>query len=168
MSCMKANMPALDGGVVEVGVEHARGVRAPRPEQVLVLGGDPEQLADHRDRQRVAETGDEVEAGRVDVVEHPVDQVRHVRPELLHGAGREGLAHQLAEPRVVGRVHEQHRARSLDAGGQLEEGQLQPALGGVGAHRRVAQDPLAVLEAREDELVPLRDRPDGRSARIRW
>ena len=52
---MKASSPRWIGGLVEVAVEHAGGVGAPRPEQVLVLRGHAEQLADHGDRQRVAE-----------------------------------------------------------------------------------------------------------------
>ena len=67
----------------------------------------------------------------------------------LDRAGREGLAHQPAQPRVVGRVAEQHRARQ------------RRLLGGVAVHRRehllellapeplVAQDGHAVLVARE-------------------
>ena len=72
----------LDGGLIEVAVEHAAGVGAPRTEEVLVLGGDAEQLADHGDRQRVAEDGDQVEARGVDPIEHPVDQLGDVGAEL--------------------------------------------------------------------------------------
>ena len=46
----EGEQPALDGGLVEVAVEHPGRVGAPRAEEVPVLGGDAEQLADHRDR----------------------------------------------------------------------------------------------------------------------
>ena len=98
--------------VVEVAVEHPRSRRTLHgPNRWLILDGDAEQLADHGDRQRVAERRDEVERpDGSDGVEHAVAaRSATCGAQLLHRARRERLAHQLPQPRVVGRVEDQQR-----------------------------------------------------------
>ena len=95
------------------------------PEQVAVLDGHAEELADDRHRERVAEAGDDVHpAVGADPVEDVVDDPLDARPETLDDLGREGLAHQVPQPGVVGRVHEQH-----DPGEQLLGGGRGAGLG---------------------------------------
>ena len=62
---------------------HRDDVRRPRPQQVLVLLRDAEQLGDDRDGQRLGVVGDEVEAGRVRGVEQLLGELGHPRPEPL-------------------------------------------------------------------------------------
>jgi hypothetical protein len=72
--------------------------------------GDPEQLADHRARQRLGEVGDDVHRRRaLDAIQQRVDDRVDTRPEGLHGARREGVADGLSEAGVGRRVAEQHR-----------------------------------------------------------
>ena len=74
-------------GLVEVAVEHPRTASELHgPKRCWSSGGHAEQLADHGDREREADRLDEVEARRVGLVEHPVDQLGDVRAQLLHRA----------------------------------------------------------------------------------
>ncbi len=74
----------------------------------LVLERHAKQPADHRDRQRVGEVGDDVEVtGLGDRVEQGVDQRRDVGLQCLDDLRHERLADQLAQPRVVRRVEEE-------------------------------------------------------------
>jgi hypothetical protein len=118
----------------------------PGPEPVPVGLRHAEQLADHRDGQGVGEVLGHVHRARAG---DPFQQFRHdhldPRSQPLHRPRRERLADQRSQPRVVGRVDEQHR------GGGLLPGQQPVHLGGqaklphplgaaqVPAHPRVPQ-----------------------------
>ena len=111
-----------------------------------LLGGDAEHVAEHLDRQRVGEVGDELglaggaERGRGAASTRSCDRVT----QLLDRAGRERRLHELADAGVLG-VVQQHEGHAV-------------ALRGVAArpgpqqvdHRRR----LGVVEVAADRVVP--------------
>ena len=75
----------------------------------LSSGGTPSMCGDHRHRKRISEVVHDVHAaagqrGVHGAVHHILDD----RGEPFHGGRREGLAHQEAEARVLGRVAVEH------------------------------------------------------------
>jgi hypothetical protein len=119
----------------DVGVEDRCQVTGVLPEQRSVVGGDPEQLADHRHGQREGEVVDDVEPathheGREDLVRQLLD----APAQPVDRARREGLAHQPTHSGVVRCVHEeQHLGEHLP--GELGELRTLPV---AGEPRRVA------------------------------
>jgi hypothetical protein len=91
-------------------VEAARDVQAPALEALVVRHRNAEHLADDNDRQRVGELLDQVHPV---VVLHRrqevIDDLLDMRPEHLNHARSERLAHQAAQPGVIGRIAIQHR-----------------------------------------------------------
>jgi hypothetical protein len=74
------------------------------------LPGHPEQLADHRDRQRVGQVVHDVELAPVSAgVEQPVDQLADAPVHAADPRGRELLHDQQAQLVVLGRVEEDER-----------------------------------------------------------
>ena len=73
----------------------------------MVVGlGDAEHLRDHRDGQRLRDRRQEVElAGALHAVDERIDDALDAGAEPLHERRREGLRHQAAHARVVGRLH---------------------------------------------------------------
>jgi hypothetical protein len=118
-----------DRGRRRIGLgQHVIGddVEDPRPvaDEGLELGPigprHPEQLADDVDGQPEGERLDEVDRPR-HRVEQIVDHALDRRPQRLHPAGGERAAHEAAQPRVVGRVDDQHAGEEV-----LERGPLAP------------------------------------------
>ena len=74
----------------------------------MVLG-NAQHVADHDHRQAVREVAHHVHLALVgDAIELLVDQRPDARPHVGDAAGGEGLGHQAAQPRVVGRILHQH------------------------------------------------------------
>ncbi len=122
--------PPLQQLGVDVVVEEAGGVRRPAGEVVAVVQRHAEHLADHGDRQLEAEVGHDVEApGIGGLVEDAVHQLLDAGSQPLDGARGEALGHQLAQPGVVGRIHEQHGplVLFLQQGAQVALGVLRGA-----------------------------------------
>jgi hypothetical protein len=67
---------------------------------------DSQQLGDHRDGERLGQRRDQVDlAGAQHLVDQPVHEALHGRPELLDPSRRERLRHQAAHPGVIRRLH---------------------------------------------------------------
>ncbi len=144
-------------------VERQDDVGRPPAEPVLILGRDPEHLADDDDRQRVGEVGDQVELPRpalLDPVEQAVDDLVDVRPHRFDHAGREGLADDAPQPVVVRRVEEEHRTRLVPLEEPFGAALHLPELLEQVALARVAAEPLRVLEDRLTVCVAGED-PDA-------
>ena len=145
--------PALDDGRIRRQpdrVEAARDVGRPAADRRVIVHRHAQHLADDRHRQRVGEVLDDVHAvlpGHA--VEQAVDDLLDVRAHRLDHARRERLADQRAQPRMIGRVAEEHRARegrllrlvAVDRGEHLLEL--------LASEARVAQDVDAVVVARQ-------------------
>ena len=94
---------------------------APLDELVGVLVGDAQDAGEHADRELPRDLLDEVELGLGErLVQDRSRQIPAVAFVLLDGPRREQRAHDLAEPRVAGRVRLHHGS----AGGQLVGGHL--------------------------------------------
>ena len=117
---------------------------------LLVLGRHADEGGDHPGRELGGEVGDVVEAGGADVgVEQLGADLADARLEPRDAAGGEGPGHERAEPRVVGRVLEDHHVRVVELGPHaLEHGVVGRAEG-----RRVAAGGLDVVEAAEGPEV---------------
>ena len=118
-----------------------------------------EHLADHghrqRERQRLDQVGPAVGRHRV---EEAVDRRRDPRAHVLHGSGRERLAHDPPEPGVVGRVGEEHhpfeqrlQVGQPDLAGELHELLVAGLVTGVAAESGVAQDGEGVCVPGDDQ-----------------
>ncbi len=143
------------GGVVVLAddeVEAAGDRRGPLPEPGTGLVGDPEHLAEHADRQRVGEVGDQLHRSAVDEgVDGGVDPALHRRPQPLGAPGRERRLDQPAGPGVVGVVLE-HEGRPVELaavgpGPQHVDDRRRRGPVEVARHGLVAQDAVDVLVA---------------------
>jgi hypothetical protein len=118
----------------------------PPLDRVAVRDRDAHELGDHRDREWVGQLLDHVHLARLgrareELVHDPLD----VRAERLDDAGREGLADQGAETRVVGRVAEQHGEGEPGPVRRGAEPALHQGLVPALAEARVAEDDGDVL-----------------------
>jgi hypothetical protein len=114
----------------------------------VILHRHAEHLADHRDRQRVRKVLDHVHATlRLHPVQQPVDDLLDVLPQGLDHPWREGLAHQRAQPRVIGRIAKQHRARQRRLLALVAVHRRQHLLELLAAESLIAQHGHAVVPA---------------------
>ena len=144
-------------------VERLHHRARPGGDLLLVGVGHAEHLGDHVEGQREGELGDHVAGAALGHrVEHRVDQLLDPRSQRLDRRGREGLAHESAQARVVGWVGVEHARGPLElgAGSGLEHRQplLVEDLDLVVAHthRRIAQDARHVVVAEQQPLVEQR------------
>ena len=78
-------------------------------EQLVLLLGDAQHLADHDHRQPVGKVGDQVHSAlRCDAVDRLIDDLLDAWTHLIDPARRESLHHEAAQARVVGRIELQH------------------------------------------------------------
>ncbi len=127
-------------------------------ERRAVLFGNAQHVADHDHRQAVGEVAHDVHAAAVDhPVELGVDQRLDARPHVGDAAGGEGLGHQSAQARMVGRVEHQHGAAEAGDGGLLHAGQIAVAAF-EGAHEILAEPLVA---QRKSHVVVARDQPQA-------
>jgi hypothetical protein len=106
----------------------------PGPELVPVWSGDAEQLADHGERQREGEAGDQVDDGlavRFEVVQQPVGDRLDPWPEGGDPRPAERRGGQPAQPGVVGRVGAEHVPGEGGAGQALGDHRAVPGQRGV-------------------------------------
>ena len=129
-------------------------VGRPLANGALIPRRHTQHLADHRDRERVREIGNDVHPARVlDPIQEPVDDIPDMRPHGLDHAGREGLAHERPQAGVIGWVTEEHRAGktarfpvvTVDGGEQV----LEP----IAPEARIAKD--------HDDVVVPREHPEA-------
>ena len=121
----------------------------------MVLDRDAEQLSDHDRRERLGDVVDQVEGALgLRFVGELADERLDVVAQRGDAFGGEGLVDKLADARVVGRVHDQHRAHASRALAQ----ELRHAVEVVAHERRahaldrearVAQHRVDVAVARE-------------------
>ena len=131
-------------------VEAARDVETPALEALVVRHRDAQHLADHDDRQRIGELLDQIH--RVVVVhlrQEAIDDLLDVRPEHLHHARGEGLAHETAQPGVIGRIAVQHRQPESGRNGRPEAGRHKGRQRLLG-QARITQDRDHVFVAGQD------------------
>ena len=129
--------------------EHRVG---PRPEPLLPAWRHAEQLADHVHRQRPGQAGDQVR--RRPVGRHTIQQrvgvLLHPRAQQFDAAAGERARDELAQPRVLRRVH--HHQRGGDRRDRLQPWSIR--IGGRrAAEPRVGQQLLVVLVARHQPDV---------------
>jgi hypothetical protein len=92
--------------------EGDQGLR-PAQEVGSVATGDAEHFRDHGHRQGEGEVAHQVEVASLErAVQQRVRDLLDARQELLHHPRREGLVHQVAQPRVIGRIAHQHHAQA--------------------------------------------------------
>src|SRR5438552_2988627 len=117
----------------------------------MIAGGNPEHLADHGHGERVGEVGDDIHGVRVlHLVQEPIHDALDVGAHPLDHARGEGLAHQGAQPRVVGRIAEEHRAREAALLALLPVHGGEQGLEGFAPEAGIAQAHDHVVIARED------------------
>nr|WP_228718570.1 hypothetical protein [Kitasatospora acidiphila] len=128
---------------------------APDLEGLVLVLRSPEQVEDHRDRQRQREFGDQV--GLVlarQPIEQPIDMALDQRPHTGHPPHGVGLLHQLAQPGVVRRVGVEHVAHQRLAGTLGEADQVAVPLGrAVLAQPRIRERRPAVGVARDQPAL---------------
>ena len=90
------------------GLDGERDLFAPRAALLVILVGHAQQFADHRDGDEVGELRDEIGVRSGQWREQVVDDLLHVRAQLLDDPRAEDARHDAAQPRVIGRVHEDH------------------------------------------------------------
>ena len=142
--------------LVEVAVEDPQHVGCPAAEQLPVLLRRAEQLADDRDRIRLADVdGDVGTAGRGDGIDERVHDLTHERAQAVGGTRRERLADEPAEAGVHVALGRQDRLavaigelRVVDAV-HLED----PARRAVPALVAQHGDDVVVVQHREAERV---------------
>ena len=111
----------LDALGVEVGVAGAeRRVHQPRPD-LVVLGRDPHEAADHPRDDRLGDVGDEVaRLAAVEAVERAGGDLADLVLVLGDPLRREAALEQRLEPVVLGRVHaDEHRLGQLERDDRL-------------------------------------------------
>jgi len=135
------------------------------PDQLPVAGRYAQQLADDHHGQGIGEVADHVQAPSLQAGRQQlVDQLGDALVEVTDRGLREGPAHQLAEPDVLGRVAddadllEEGAGRPLADRVAVEVGRkaaAQAAVAEQGGHVRVARDrPLARTEPPERGPLP--------------
>ncbi len=133
--------------------EHLVG---PVLEVAALVHRDPEQFADHRDREREREVRNQVGvAGRDDCVQQTVGDGLDSWPHPRHAAGGERLGDQAAQTGVVGRVAAEHVAQHRVAFrfGQLPQDPAVRGIAYVAAEAGVGQGRESVLVARDEPGV---------------
>ncbi len=126
-------------------------------ERRAVILGDAQHVADHDHRQAMGEIAHDVHLALVGhAIELLVDDLLDARPHVGDAAGGEGLGHQAAQPRMVGRVLHQHGA------GEARDGRLVHAIGTAVAALHVAHEVLAeaLVAQGESHVVVARDQPE--------
>ena len=119
--------------------------------------GDAQHVADHDHRQAMGKIAHDIHLALAgDTVELLVDDLLDARPHVGDAAGGEGLGHQPAQPRMVGRVLDQHGAR------ETGDRRLVHAVGGAVAALHVAHEVLAeaLVAQGESHVLVACDQPE--------
>src|ERR1700733_13072713 len=79
-------------------------------EDLAMLLGDAEHVADDRDRQPVGKISDQVHASAIDDrIQRLVDHLFNTRTHVLHPARGEGFDDEIPQARMLGRIRLQYR-----------------------------------------------------------
>ena len=134
----------------ELRGEQVRRVAGPGGEARPILERNAHHLADHRRGDRQREIGDHVHlAARERRVEQAAHVGAHALAKPLDRPRREGLAHQPAQARVIGRILLEHELAGARGEAGRRRSDRRRAVGVADAALHLAQQPDAVVVARE-------------------
>jgi len=132
-------------------VQVSGNISRPAADDVVVVDGDAQHLADHRHRQRIRKVGDNVHRPAIlDSVQEPVRDRLDVPTHLLYDPWRKRLVHERPEAGVIGRIPPQHGARELASRVLRAIAGLEQGGKAVTTEARITQAHHDVVITRED------------------